>query len=274
MSMESVGVAYYLTLVAAGLSSGFAGGLFGIGGGLLRVPILLYVFHSFGVSENLTFHLAAGTSLAVAIPTSMASAYRQYKAQNLDFAFLKTWIPWLVLGVVAGILISYVSSSSVLKEIFVGLLGIMAIYFLLPSRPHIANEIPKGFLRGLMAAVIGGLSTLLGLSGGVLTTPSLVACNATMHRAVAVSSAGSLAVSIVAAAGMVWTGYGVAGAPSWTLGYVDLPALALMTPTVIVTAPLGVRLANFMRPRALELAFVALLIALGIDMAVRLALFH
>ena len=69
MSMESVGVAYYLTLLAAGLSSGFAGGLFGIGGGLLRVPILLYVFHSFGVSENLTFHLAAGTSLAVAIPT-------------------------------------------------------------------------------------------------------------------------------------------------------------------------------------------------------------
>ena len=201
----------------------------------------------------------------------MASAYRQHKAKNLDFAFLKTWIPWLVLGVVAGILVSYASPGQILKEIFVGLLGIMAIYFLMPSRPHVANEVPKGFLRGLMAAVIGGVSTLLGLSGGVLTTPSLVACNATMHRAIAVSTAGSLAVSIVAAAGMIATGYGVAGMPAWTLGYVDLPALGLMTPAVILTAPLGVRLANHLRPRALELAFVALLIALGVDMALGLA---
>ena len=273
MSAEAAGAAYYLALVAAGLSSGFAGGLFGIGGGLLRVPILLYVFQAFGISENLTFHLAAGTSLAVAVPTSMASAYRQYRARNLDLAFLKTWIPWLVVGVVAGILVSYATSGQILKEIFVGLLAVMAIYFLFPSRPHVANEVPTGWLRGLMASVIGGVSTLLGLSGGVLTTPALVACNATMHRAVAVSSAGSLAVSVVAAAGMIATGYGVAGTPAWTLGYVDLPALGLMTPAVILTAPLGVRLANTMRPRALELAFVALLVALGIDMAVGLGLF-
>lgn len=270
MSSETLEITYYLALVAAGIGSGFAGGLFGIGGGLLRVPIFLYLFPAFGVAHESVFHLAAGTSLAVAIPTSIASVGRQYQAGNLNFTFLRTWIPWLLVGVGVGIAASYVCSGHILTAVFIGLLVVMAVYFALPSRPHVANEVPDGILRGLMAMGIGALSTLLGLSGGVLTTPSLVACRETMHRAVAISSAGSLAISMVATGGMIWSGIGVAGRPTWSLGYVDLPALAIMTPTVMLMAPLGVGLANRLSARKLELAFCVLLIALGADLAGKL----
>ena len=270
MSSEMLDIAYYAALVAAGIGSGFAGGLFGIGGGLLRVPILLYLFPAFGVADESVFHLAAGTSLAVAIPTSIASAGRQYKAGNLNFAFLRTWIPWLLVGVGVGVGASYICSGRILTASFIGLLVVMAIYFALPSRPHVANEVPGGILRALMAMFIGAFSTVLGLSGGVLTTPSLVACRETMHRAVAISSAGSLAISIVATAGMVWSGIGVAGLPTWSWGYVDLPALGIMTPTVMLMAPLGVGLANRLSARKLELAFCVLLIVLGADLTFKL----
>ncbi len=267
MTDPSSDIIYYGALIAAGLTSGFAGGLFGIGGGLLRVPIFLYLFPAFGVDSDMVFHMAAGTSLALAIPTSITSAWRQHRADNLDLSFLKTWIPALVAGVVLGILASTVSPTEVLKGLFLGLLVIMAGYVALPSRPVLFQHVPSGPVRSLMAAVIGSVSTLLGLSGGVLTTPVLVACGTVIQRAVAISSAGSLAISLVAAAGMIWTGAGIPNRMPFSLGFIDLPAFAIMTPLVMLSAPLGVRVANRISARKLELFFTCLLLALAVDMA-------
>ena len=267
MADPSSSFVYYGALVAAGLTSGFAGGLFGIGGGLLRVPIFLYLFPAFGVVSAMVFHMAAGTSLALAVPTSIASAWRQHRSNNLDLSFLKTWIPALVVGVGLGIAASTVSPTQVLKGLFLGLLVFMALYVALPARPVVFQRVPGGLLRGLMATIIGGVSTLLGLSGGVLTTPVLVACGTVIQRAVAISSAGSLAISIVAAAGMIWTGAGVPDRMPYSLGFVDMPAFAIMTPLVMLSAPLGVRVANRISARKLEIFFTALLLALAGDMA-------
>lgn len=267
MTDPSSDFVYYGALIAAGLASGFAGGLFGIGGGLLRVPIFLYLFPTFGVDSDMVFHMAAGTSLALAIPTSITSAWKQHRSDNLDLAFLKTWIPALVVGVALGIVASTVSPTEVLKGLFLGLLVIMAGYVALPSRPVIFEHVPSGPVRSVMAAVIGGVSTLLGLSGGVLTTPVLVACGTVIQRAVAISSAGSLAISLVAAAGMIWTGAGLPNRMPFSLGFIDLPAFAIMTPLVMLSAPLGVRIANRISARKLELFFTCLLLALAGDMA-------
>ena len=265
MNDESHLVLFFVALILAGLGSGFAGGLFGIGGGLLRIPIFLYLFPTFGVSSDSAFHLAAGTSLALAIPTSAVASWRQYREGQLNPAFLRTWIPPLLIGVVLGIVASYFSSGHLLRWIFLGLLVVMAVYFAVPRRPHLGNQVPRGAFRGLLAASIGAFSSLLGLSGGVLTTPALMTYNQPIHRAVAVSSAGSLAISIVATVGMVWSGMEVAGRTPYALGYVDLVALAAATPAVMLAAPFGVRLANRLPERPLELAFVALLLALILD---------
>lgn len=258
---------YYGVLILAGLASGFCGGLFGIGGGLLRVPIFLYLFSAFGVDSSMVFHMAAGTSLALAIPTSLASTWRQHRSDNLDIPFLKTWIPALVAGVCIGIAASALSPTEALKGLFLSLLVTMAGYVALPARPILFSRVPRGAIRSLMALIIGGVSTLLGLSGGVLTTPALVACGTVIQRAVAISSAGSLVISIVAAAGMIWTGSGLPDRMPFSVGFVDFPAFAIMTPLVMLSAPLGVRVANRISARKLEVFFACLLLALAFDMA-------
>ncbi len=257
---------YLIALFAAGAASGFAGGLFGLGGGILRVPILLYLFSAFAVTSDHIFHLAAGTSLAVAIPTCLGSVLRQRKEGNLDWEILKVWLPALLAGVLGGLLLSRVSSGSTLRWVFIGFLVFQAAYVLLPNRPKLATELPKRALLSVVSAAIGLVSVLLGLSGGMLTTPALMAFGQSIHRAVAVSSVGGLALSGVAAAGMVINGLNVEGLPAYSLGYVDLPAVMVMTPVVIVASGLGARASNRLAPRALEVIFGLFLVGLAIDM--------
>lgn len=256
---------YFGALILAGLASGFAGGLFGIGGGLLRIPIFLYLFPAFEVGSTSVFHLAAGTSLALAIPTSAMSTWRQNRDSQLDLAFMRTWIPPLLVGVCLGIVGSYFTSGDVLRWVFLGVLVVMMVYSALPDRPRLAESVPVGATRAALAASIGAFSSLLGLTGGVFTTPALLAFGQPIHRAVAVSTAGSLAISVVATAGMIGSGLDAPNRTAYSLGYVDLLAVAAATPAVLVSAPWGVRLANRLPERPLEIAFALLLLVMIID---------
>ena len=267
MSVEPSGIVYYAALAAAGIVSGFAGGLFGIGGGLLRVPIFLYLFTAFGVANEVVFHMAAGTSLALAIPTSAASTWRQVRDGNIDVGLLRLWIPALLLGVAAGLLTASSSSTETLKVIFLVFLLILAVTLGRREPLVLWSHRPVGAGPSALAVGIGGLATLLGLSGGALITPAMVAFGQGIHRAVAFSSAASLAIGSVAAAGMVWTGIGVAHRTPDAIGFVDVPAFLVITPLVLVSAPLGVRVANRLADRPLQRAYSLLLVALAIDMA-------
>ena len=270
MTIESDFYLYLAALFAAGIASGFAGGLFGLGGGILRVPALLYLFPAFSVAGDHVFHLAAGTSLALAIPTCLGSALRQRKEGNLDFALLKRWIPALLVGVVLGLLVSREVGGSVLRVLFVVFLIIQAGYMLLPNRPRWSASLPGRSVLSAVASLIGAISVLLGLSGGVMTTPVLLAFGQSIHRAVAVSSAGGLAISVVATVGMVVNGLGIPGRPSYSLGYIDLPAVAVMIPAVLIASSLGVRASNRIPARLLEVIFGLFLVGLAIDMVLDL----
>ena len=266
MAIEADFYLYLAALFAAGIASGFAGGLFGLGGGILRVPIFLYLFPAFSVANDHVFHLAAGTSLALAIPTCLGSVLRQRKEANLDFALLKGWIPPLLVGVALGLLVSSEVGGSVLRILFVVFLIVQAAYVLLPNRPRLSESLPGRWGLAGVSSVIGTISVLLGLSGGVMTTPALMAFGQSIHRAVAVSSAGGLALSVVATIGMIINGLGVPGRPSYSLGYVDLPAVAVMIPAVLISSSLGVRASNRIPARFLEVTFGLFLVGLAIDM--------
>ena len=266
MTSESHMAIYLAALLVAGIASGFAGGFFGIGGGLLRVPIFLYLFPAFSVAEEHVFPLAAGTSLALAIPTCLSSTWRQRKEENLDGALLKAWLPALVVGVGLGLVVSNLSSGLFLRFLFVAILIIQAIYFLLPNSPRLSDHLPSKLGLAGMSFAIGMISVILGLSGGLFTTPALVAFGLSIHRALATSSAGGLVISVVATVGMIISGIDAGVTVSYSLGYVDLPAFAVMAPAVLLFAPLGVRLANRLPARLLERIFGYFLVLLAVDM--------
>ena len=267
MAVDSNLMFYLAALALAGVTSGFAGGLFGIGGGLLRVPIFLYLFPAFAVAEEHVFHLAAGTSLALAIPTCLAASWRQWKDGNMESQLLKAWLPALLLGVGIGLVLSRWASGLILRVFFVAILLIQAVYFLMPNRPHVSDHLPGRKGLALLSSGIGAVSVLLGLSGGLLTTPALLAFGQSIHRAVALSSAGALVLSTVATVGMIVSGVGANELTPYSLGYVDLPAFAVMMPTVMLSAPVGVRLANRLPDRPLELIFGVCIVVLAIDMS-------
>ena len=257
---------YGALLVAAGLGSGFAGGLFGIGGGVLRIPIFLYLFRAFDVHPSVAMHMAAGTSLALGIPTGLRSALSQRRAGQLDPAFLRSWMPPLLVGVVLGLAAMRVLSGSTLTAVFAAVVLLAALEMIaLPEGFRLAEAVPGQPKRGLLAAAIGGLSAMIGLSGGVFVTPALTLLGYPIHRAMAVSAATAAAISATGTAGSIVNGLGAAGRLPWSLGYVDVAAVALMLPAILVAAPLGVKLGNRLSDGLLRRSFGFFLLFVAAD---------
>ena len=260
-------ITYVLTLLAAGALSGFAAGLFGVGGGIVRVPLFLYLFPIFGVHSSVVMHLAAGTSLVLAIPSSVSASRAQYRAGNLDLSFLKTWIPALIVGVILGLFIMRYVSGRFLKEVFAFvILAISIEMFFTTKEFKLTKDLPGRILRAVMALLIGFLSVLVGLTGGSFTTPALTAFGYPIHRSIAVATAGGFFISIVGAGGSILNGIGIAGRPEFSLGYVDLTAVIVMAPAVLISAPYGVRLANRLSQDMLRRVFAVFLFIVSLDM--------
>lgn len=265
--MEMHWITYILSLLAAGVASGFAAGLFGIGGGIVRVPLFLFLFPIFGVHASVVMHLAAGTSLTLAIPSSISASRAQYKAGNIDISFLKTWIPALVVGVVLGLIIMrYVSGRFLIQVFAFVILAVSVQMFFTTKDFKITADGPGGVVKSFMALIIGCLSTMLGLSGGSFTTPALTAFGYSIHRSIAVATAGGFFISIVGSAGSILNGINIVGRPEFSLGYVDLTAAVVMAPAVLIAAPYGVRLANRLSQNRLRRVFAIFLFIVSLDM--------
>jgi len=259
---------YAGTLLGAGLASGFAGGLFGIGGGLLRVPIFLYIFPAFGVAPEVTMHMAAGTSLAVAVPGTISACRAQHRSGNMDMSFVASWVPALLVGVLIGLGVQRFAPSHVLVLVFAVVLFGQSLQMLIGGdRLRFGSRVPTGLVRWLIAAFIGALSVALGISGGAFTTPTLVAMTYPLRRALAVSTATALSVATVGAIGSVMNGIGRTDLPHFSLGYVDVLAVAVMIPAVLFAAPIGVRTANRMSQTLLSRSFAIFLMIVAADMA-------
>ncbi len=259
---------YAGALFVSGLASGFAGGLFGIGGGLLRVPLFLYLFPLFGVASDVTMHVAAGTSLAVAVPGTISACRAQHQAGNMDMSFVKSWVPALLVGVLVGLGVQRFAPSHALILVFAVVLFLQSLQMLIGrDKLHFASRVPMGPGRWVIAAFIGALSVALGISGGAFTTPTLVALSYPLRRALAVSTATALSVASVGAIGSVVNGFGNSQLPRFSLGYVDVLAVAVMVPAVLVTSPMGVRMASRMSKDLLSRIFAIFLMIVAADMA-------
>jgi len=285
-----------ILLIVVGLVTGYLSGLFGIGGGLLRIPIFLHLMPAIGVPAALVMHVSAGTSLAVAVPTTLSASHSHHKAGNLDAGLLRTWLPALAVGVVIGIVGTHYLSGRILEGMFAVLVLGAGIRMLIPhaekrdaSAVHLRSSdadspasgaetseiaLPSRPVLSIMALLIGIISPMVGIIGGTFTTPVLTACRYPIHRAVAVSCVGGLVVSVLGTIGFVITGWHAPGLPARFIGYVDPLALLVMTPCVLATVPLGVRMANRLSQRALTLLFALLLLVLALDVGRSAILWH
>jgi uncharacterized protein len=256
--VERVGV-----FALVGLASGFASGLFGIGGGIVRIPLFVYLLPLFGVAHSVMMHVAVGTSMALVLPSAIASTRKQLALGNLDLSFFRTWAVGILIGTV---LLPY-ASTELLQVIFALFMVTVGVYEgFLKDRLVIARAPPQGATKLGVASAIGCLAALTGTGGGTLATPILQAFSMRMEAAIATSSATGLVTGVVATIGAVAGGWHALGLPAYSLGYVDLAIFAAMMPTIMIAAPLGVRVGHRLSETWLRRIYTVLLFVIAVDL--------
>ncbi|MEL7461754.1 MAG: sulfite exporter TauE/SafE family protein [Pseudomonadota bacterium] len=253
-------------MLAAGLG-GLLAGLLGVGGGIVIVPALFWVFMFTQFDPALSMHMAVATSLATIVATSLSSARAHHRRGAVDQVIVRNWAPWLGLGALGGGALAGGLNTGALMLVF-GLVGIaVAINFLAPRALIIGSALPKG--RGAQASLatsIGGISALMGIGGGTLGVPVLVAFSVPVHRAVGTASTFGVIIAVPAVVALVVSGLNVAGRPPLSVGYVNLIAAALILPISSAMAPLGARLAHAIDAKWVRRAFAVFLAATSLRM--------
>ncbi len=246
-----------IALLAAGCATGFAAGLFGIGGGIITVPVLYAVFQTLGVAEGASLKTAIGTSLSVIIVTSVLSLAAHHRAGHVDRGILIGWGPWIAAGSAFGGAIARWVPAELLTAVFLGGAIYIAWRRLKPSKQRTRENLdlhavhlkfPLGFGAGVFSA-------LMGLGGGAVGVMVMTLAGRSMHQAIATSAGFGLAVAVPGAAGFVLSGWGAPDLPPASVGYVNLPGFAAMAITAGIMAPVGARVAHRLNAALLSRIF-------------------
>jgi uncharacterized membrane protein YfcA len=259
-------------IVAGGVVSGFLAGLFGIGGGAIIVPVLYEVFRVIGVPDEIRMQLCIGTSLAIIIPTTIRSyvAHRARGAVMPDV--LRIWMIPMVVGVGVGSVLATFAPQSVFKVAFIILAAIIAARLLFGGdRWRLGDELPGK--AGMIAYGLGiGLAgSLMGVSGGSMSTMVLSLYGKPIHAAVGTAAGLGVPLTIAGTLGYVLAGLPhQALTPPLSLGFVSLIGVALMAPVSSWVAIFGVRAAHALPKRQLEIAFGVFLLLVSIRFVVSL----
>ena len=245
------------SLLLAGAATGVLAGVFGVGGGILIVPVLYELFRATGVAEEVRMPLAIGSSLAIIIPTSIRSFRAHYAKGAVDLGLLKAWALPVVLCVIAGTLVARIAPPMLFKALFIGIASFTCIRLLFARDSWVLKgKMPTGLPLKLYGGVIGLLSSLMGIGGGQLCNVYMMLYRRPIHQAVATSSGLGVLISIPGALGYIYAGWPKMDIlPPFSLGFVSLIGVALFVPMSMLTVKLGVNLAHRLPKRQLEKGF-------------------
>jgi uncharacterized membrane protein YfcA len=258
---------FVLGLMVTGVASGIAAGLLGIGGGAIIVPALSTALAWLGYDSDVVQHVAVGTSLAIIIPTGIMSARAHHKRGALDMKVLRLWAPFIVAGTFIGGLMAGYFSGDVLRIVFAVMAFVIAANIVFAFQTKLMGHLHSSSLvHRISAFVVGYISSLMGIGGGSLTVPTLVAFGSTMHAAVGTSAAIGVAIAVSGTLGFIISGWGVAGLPPLSVGYINLVAMVLVAVLAAVFAPVGASIAHKLDQKTLKYVFAAFLVVVGLNM--------
>lgn len=256
----------FLVYLAVGAAAGVLAGLFGVGGGLVIVPVLVWVFTAQDMDASVVMHLAIGTSLATIALTSLASIRAHHRRGAVVWPWVVRLLPGIVLGALAGAWLADQLHTGTLKRFFGAFELLVAAQLLFVSRYEAHFELPGRAGMGVAGAVIGVVSALIGIGGGTLTVPFLVWCRAAVIQAVATAAACGFPIAVAGALGFVAAGWREPGLPPLASGYLYWPAWAGIVLASTSAAGFGAWLAHRLPAQQLRRLFALLLAALGLNM--------
>ena len=229
-------------MVLTAIPVGFVAGLFGIGGGLITVPFLYYIFNSFGIDQQYLMHLAVGTSFAIIIPTSIASVLTHHKFNAVDFDVVKSYGIYVVLGVVIGTIFAASLKTKSLVLFFTIVIFCLSFYMLLLKEREVPVIIKmKIHLKIILGLIVGFISAPMGIGGAVMNVPILKFFGYSINKAIGSAAAIGFLISLFGAFGFLITGSYLKTDLPLSIGFLNIPAFLIFIPITTFMARIGAR---------------------------------
>ena len=255
-----------LTYVLTGACAGIAAGMLGIGGGLIIVPVLFFIFSNQGHETQYLMQMALATSLATIIITSISSTWAHHKKKAVLWPLVLPLSPGIILGAWLGGLFASSISSDHLKIFFVVFEFAVATNLLLKKQTEQHNMVIKKTVAAAGGTVIGFISTVVGIGGGTMTVPFLHWFNISMRNAVATSAACGFPIALIGTLSYLYASYDLPLSREHAIGFLQLDAFLFIAGSSFLCAPLGAKIAHSISEQALRFSFSALLYILALIM--------
>ena len=229
-------------MVLTAIPVGFVAGLFGIGGGLITVPFLYYIFGTLGIDQAYTMHLAVGTSFAIIIPTSTVSVLTHHKFKAVDFDIVKNYGIFVVLGVIVGAIFAASLKTKSLVLFFSIIILFLGIYLLLlkEKEKDLIVEM-KLFLKIILGFIVGFISALMGIGGAVMNVPILKFFGYSINKAIGSAAAIGFLIALFGATGFLISGSYFKTNLPLSIGFLNIPAFLIFIPITTFMARIGAR---------------------------------
>jgi uncharacterized membrane protein YfcA len=257
---------WWIIYLLMGLFVGFFAGLLGIGGGLILVTLMVYLFTLQAFPADRLLHLALGTSITSIVFTSISSLRAHHKRGAVRWDILRAAVPGLVIGTLLGTVVADLLKSKYLAVFFVIFVYYSSVQMFANVKPKPTRQLPGKGGMAVVAVIVGIVSSLVGVGGGVMTIPLMSLCNVPMRQVIGTSAALGLPIAIAGALGFIAMGLGKDHLPALSLGYVYLPALVGIVIGTFVTVPWGAKMAHSMPVTRLQKIFAIILFILATRM--------
>ncbi len=219
--------------------AGFFAGFFGIGGGIITVPCLFYIFGSTGIDKSLIMHLSVGTSFAIIVPTAMMSVYTHYKHKAVDLNILKTYGIFVVFGVIIGAFFAALLDTKSLVLFFSLIIYLLALNLIFLKNKTKLKIKFNLFQRTIFGFIVGFISSLMGIGGAIMNVPILKFVGFTINKAIGTAASIGFLISIFGTIGFLSTGIMMNKNIPLSIGFINIPAFLIFIPLTIIMAKFG-----------------------------------
>ena len=231
---------FILIMVLTAIPVGFVAGLFGIGGGLITVPFLFYIFGSLEYDQSYIMHLAVGTSFAIIVPTSIASVLTHHKFNAVDVNIVKSYGIHVIIGVIFGAIFAASLDTKSLILFFTTVIYLLAIYLLFIKEKEIQINLKMSFLtKMIFGFAVGFISAPMGIGGAIMNVPILKFFGYSINRAIGSAAAIGFFIAVFGAFGFLILGYFLKANLPLSIGFINIPAFLIFIPITTIMARIG-----------------------------------
>ena len=254
---------FLLIMSVTALFAGFFAGFFGIGGGIITVPCLFYIFGAVGIDKSFIMHLAVGTSFAIIVPTAMMSVFTHYKHKAVDFGVVKTYGIFVVIGVIIGTFFAASMNTKSLVLFFSVIMYLLALNLIfLKDKTKIKLKFTL-LQRTFLGFIVGFVSSLMGIGGAIMNVPILKFVGYTINKAIGSAASIGFLIAVFGCLGFLISGIMIKTDIPLSTGFINIPAFLIFIPITIVMAKVGATTVHKMKREIIAKLFGLFLIIIA-----------